>query len=435
MSQKEKNPLTILKDEEEGAVGNSALNTHLGDEESSKGQNLNENLPTQLGKLEVRENGSDEDVSDLDEGCDFLTFNDRFDALIETVQDLVNVVKRGPYLPLPPPINPSLNPLSMPPTSNPSGPSPTTTSPNPNPHPPPPPPPNPPPSTPAEKSFLKPRDISKLELSQLEGMEGEVRLTNFIREIEQCVSESTDRIKLAQTRAGHEIARSIDNEREKGNLDAWAELKVFLRNQFAPTYTVNQAFRELDLDRYDLSLEPRNFCNRLKYKHLTLQQKFPKDIKDQDSFVKERLHAALPPRVKTAMQPFKSKFTSLDRYLEHLEVERRVELELQAKDEHRVLEVKSKTVPVGPRPSPESSPSDLDAKFEQINQKLEALTTQMSNQRRPPYSKYCNYCRSRDHTSRTCPRNPPLGSCFDCLRMNCRRGQEGCPGRGTQTVA
>ena len=47
--------------------------------------------------------------------------------------------------------------------------------------------------------------------------------------------------------------------------------------------------------------------------------------------------------------------------------------------------------------------------------------------------KYCPYCQANIHSIAECRKQPRPGSCYDCLRMNCRRGQPSCPGRNNTT--
>ena len=47
--------------------------------------------------------------------------------------------------------------------------------------------------------------------------------------------------------------------------------------------------------------------------------------------------------------------------------------------------------------------------------------------------KYCPYCQTNSHSIVECRKQPRPDFCYDCLRMNCRRGQPGCPGRINMT--
>ena len=47
--------------------------------------------------------------------------------------------------------------------------------------------------------------------------------------------------------------------------------------------------------------------------------------------------------------------------------------------------------------------------------------------RRTPSRKWCGYCRVNTHMPRQCPKNPPIGSCFDCLTQGHRKGDSNCP--------
>lgn len=74
----------------------------------------------------------------------------------------------------------------------------------------------------------------------------------------------------------------------------------------------------------------------------------------------------------------------------------------------------------------------IKEQLEELTSKLEVLTKKRTSETTPrgnPRRNWCPYCRMDNHSVRECRKKPPLGSCFDCWGLGCRRGQPGCPGR------
>ena len=324
-----------------------------------------------------------------------------------------------PLLPAPQPI-PLPAPLLPPP--QPVPPTTLTQSTNPNPH------LQPavqPPSNTEESVVRKMSEINRLETSNLEGLGGETVLNIFTNSIESYVKSDEKRIEVAVMRSDALIGAMLTLEKQSGNLKTWAAAKKLLHDRFTSSWTVTQAMSKLAIDKFDLYQDPKAYINELSNIHGTLKQKYPNDIRDREGFIKERLHAALPRRVKATMEPFRSKVTSLQRYQELLEAELRIERAVCENVDKRVLEVSPNTPTVA---LPASVPS-VEDKLAQFQKKLEGLAQQVNTHSRTPKPRYCGYCNTRDHTPRYCPLKPPPGSCFDCLRLECRKGRPGCPGR------
>lgn len=77
--------------------------------------------------------------------------------------------------------------------------------------------------------------------------------------------------------------------------------------------------------------------------------------------------------------------------------------------------------------------SSESADVEHLKRQIRDLTEQVGQlqtpNRQPRPEKYCSYCRSHTHALRECWRKPIRGTCFDCKRYGCWRGNKNCPGQ------
>ena len=86
----------------------------------------------------------------------------------------------------------------------------------------------------------------------------------------------------------------------------------------------------------------------------------------------------------------------------------------QARESEEIMELKKKL-------------DEMELAMSDIRKGKETVTSQAKIS-----SKYCPTCRMNNHSSSECLRNPN-NMCYDCHRVGCRRGKEGCPGRKSTT--
>ncbi len=151
--------------------------------------------------------------------------------------------------------------------------------------------------------------------------------------------------------------------------------------------------------------------------------------------------------VKSRIESFTDTDYPLTQFLDRLEHERQFLMEAK---KIPVLHIPQKEEK--PTVSPETKPPMSNSQFEKLQGQLETLSKKMSLMVKPPPTRYscpkcrtndhsrincpspyCPYCRNDSHSLANCTRKPPIGTCFDCRRPNCRRGRPGCPGR-TETA-
>lgn len=286
---------------------------------------------------------------------------------------------------------------------------------------------------PSPKSYLKPRDIPLLELSQLHGVETESFLNRFFDRVESCIPEITERVKVAQSRLDIPLANLVKAEMDAYRIHSWESFKKVLQNQFKGSTQISELWRELGEERYEVHDSPRAFANRLVCKYSALTAKFPKEtLPDRDQLIKKRLCQGLPRRAQMRLEDFLNSKMDLTTFIDTVEFER--SLSLGQEGEGRMFRmsqekgVEEPTVQnLGVEKKDDKDPQD---RWGELQKSLLELTEQMRKINNPPKKPWCGYCRTGDHERFRCPLNPPKGSCFDCMRVGCRKGNPDCPGRG-----
>lgn len=284
------------------------------------------------------------------------------------------------------------------------------------------------------KPLLKPRDIAILELRHLRGVEGEGRLEVFFSQVEQCSALWEDRKTIVLSRVDPQLAVYIQDILLNGPQFTWKEFKSYLRKELTDQ-NKNKLFDALNELKYSYQDDPIEFMNKIKCKYALLSMKNDAlEIPRREKLIKTKLAKGMPKDCRERLELFLDDNVSLERFLDKLEVERVV---ANTRSREEIFMVTNP--PVTPKVSPVTPPVDttstsLTSRITQLEKELEQLGR--SQQQRPswnPRQVYCPYCRSNTHEIQNCRRNPVPGSCFDCLRLGCRRGNPNCPGRSART--
>ncbi len=272
------------------------------------------------------------------------------------------------------------------------------------------------------KPLLKPRDIPILELSQLKGVEGEGKLGIFLSQVENCSLDSEERKRIVTARVDAHIAMYVQAMLKDKEDMSWIEFRKNLTVELTDQ-NPNNLYDELGGLKYDIEEDPMEFVAKLRCKFAILRMKGGGDAEvNIERILKKKMVQGLPRQSRERLELFKEDKVTLKRFLERFSQERTVAL---AQEGAGVRQIKEE--------GEEPEKVKVDEKLAELERKLEQLKTDRSVRRKPFYSKYCPYCRSASHNVRDCNKRPQPGSCFDCLRMNCRRGQTGCPGRVNNT--
>ena len=166
--------------------------------------------------------------------------------------------------------------------------------------------------------------------------------------------------------------------------------------------------------KYETEEDPYDFVNQLKYKLALLEIKTDSgSVINKDKLIKQKLIQGLPRHQRDRLELYKEAKTPLNQFLERFNHERAT---AQASTSSHVRTVEAEVT---------TTNEELKRKISDLESKLARLGTRKWS----PSDKYCPYCRATNHNVADCRRNPRPGSCFDCLRTNCRRGQAGCHGR------
>lgn len=271
------------------------------------------------------------------------------------------------------------------------------------------------------KPLLKPRDIPILELKHLSGVEGAGRLGVFLSQVENCSRDTRERQQIVNMRVDAPLAIFVKNILKRGAI-SWETFKTHLTAELTDQ-SEERVFDCLNELRYTFDEDPVEFASRVKCKLAMLEiQTESGDMPSPSQLIKKKLLKGMPRESRDRLELYMDENISLHRFMMKLNTERLVVLS-QRSDNIRVVE---------PPPQPVyETPTK--------NQKLNRTLSQEMNRRDVGLrqwskgEKYCPYCRASNHTVAECYRKPRPGSCYDCLRMGCRRGQLNCPGRINMT--
>ena len=334
-------------------------------------------------------------------------------------------------------------------------------------------PPSPPPATTppqAPRIHTKPRDIPILELHQLEGMEATAHLQMFIELVEQVTDDDSGRVTVAKSRLGSEIAMLVHNKQQKERSLTWRSLCKLLETEFTLDINLDRAWQDLETLTYEFEDSPQAFSNRFLCKYAVLETKFPKEqFPHREKTVKRLIWHGLPKELKDRVEAFLDEDYPLARFLDRVEYQRQMYLQTHLSNVNRV---KEKNPPKGTRDLPPQdttkgldspTPSHLE-KIDRLERQVKALTAQLERMPpvvtpvspppmfhpgiqplpRPQYQplprpqypppKYCPYCRNNSHNLRDCKRVSPSDCCWDCGRLQCRRGSPNCPGKRQNNI-
>ena len=267
------------------------------------------------------------------------------------------------------------------------------------------------------KPLLKPRDIPVLELRHLSGVEGAGRLGVFLSQVENCSQDTQERQQIVNMRVDASLAMFVQNVLRRGYM-SWGEFKLHLTSEL----TDQSEERILDClndFNYTCDEDPIEFVSHLKCKLALLEVNSGEDdVPNRERLIKKKLIKGMPKESRDRLELYMDPNMSLRKFLRKLNTERLV---VMSHRREKVNVVEPPRLFHEPRqnwsaPNRTQGQANSNRKREQPRQW-------------PQRNRYCPYCRASNHTVAECYRKPRPGSCYDCLRMGCRQGQPGCPGR------
>ena len=268
--------------------------------------------------------------------------------------------------------------------------------------------------------LMKPRDIPVLELQHLRGVDGIGRLEVFLSQVENCSRDNKERQQIVQMRVDVSLALFVKTCLQTPK--SWSEFKHHLITELTDQ-NEEKLFDSLNELKYTVDIEPVEFVARLKCKLALLEVKTdPDDVPQKNKLIKSKLLKGMPKDSRERLELYMDENVSLQRFMSKLETERLI---VMAKREEKACAVDATPPrPHNPTTTSATTVASQPSKLDRVERRLNSWTRE---------GKYCPYCRSYNHTVMECFRKPRPGSCFDCLRMNCRRGQPNCPGRVNMT--
>ncbi len=121
--------------------------------------------------------------------------------------------------------------------------------------------------------ITKPRDVPTLNLQKLEGLESAGTLNIFFDLIEQCTPNDEERVRVAKSRMEAELTVMLMNKQKQGECHKWAELKLFLRTEFAADMNFDRAWQEIEGQHYDWANSPQAFANKMNCRFAVLESR------------------------------------------------------------------------------------------------------------------------------------------------------------------
>ena len=254
------------------------------------------------------------------------------------------------------------------------------------------------------------------------------------------MQEDEERVSLAIIKMEDSVSAIIETEKTKRRVSRWEPFKVMLNEMFVVPIEPGRVMREISAGfYYDLQQEPREFANRIKVVYSSVPAS---GLPNMDQAIKRKLYDGLTTTLKENLRFFmEDQLISLNAFLKELDDQRRIHLQV-TRNEKKIREIKEETnlinkVETTPETTQDNSwlinlsstiGSEMSKGQEVLIKAIEEMGKKVeANSARPPRKKYCGYCRTDQHWIYECPKNPPRGSCFDCLIVGHRRGDPGCP--------
>lgn len=313
------------------------------------------------------------------------------------------------------------------------------------------------------KSIVKPRDIPTLELHQLEGLDAAARLQLFFELVEQSAEQDSVRVQIAKSRLGSELAMLIHNYQEKQKGMTWRAFCHILKNEFSVDINLDRAWQELESNSYDWAESPQSYTNQFICQFAILETRFPHEkFPNRDKTIKRKIWHGMTKEAKERLEGFLEEDYPLNKFIDRVEHERQLLLQLHAPTVHHLPKPKKEiTSPEalqarGPSTLQEENPQSSRAEINSLKKQMQYLMDAFHKSHTPsppppprftspgpltpsdtlPRSEvYCPCCRSNRHNLPDCPHKPERGACFDCRRKGCRRGNRYCPGRVNQNTS
>ncbi|KAG0719335.1 hypothetical protein GWK47_050716 [Chionoecetes opilio] len=139
------------------------------------------------------------------------------------------------------------------------------------------------------RSLIKSRDIRMLNLSDLQGIEAEGRLTVFLSQVESCSEDLEERKRILMTRVDPQLALYVQNALSQFNFRSWDTLTYWLCEDLTDN-NVDRILNSISEVKYDWLEDPQELTTKLKCKYAILEakSKHPGEDPRRDKIIKTK---------------------------------------------------------------------------------------------------------------------------------------------------
>ncbi|KAG0711221.1 hypothetical protein GWK47_021072 [Chionoecetes opilio] len=130
-------------------------------------------------------------------------------------------------------------------------------------------------------------DIRMLNLSDLQGIEAEGRLTVFLSQVESCSEDLEERKRILMTRVDPPLALYAQNALSVYKFRSWDTLTYWLCEELTDN-NVDRVLNSISEVKYDWLEDPQDFATKLKCKYAILEakSKYPGEVLRRDKIIK-----------------------------------------------------------------------------------------------------------------------------------------------------
>ncbi len=166
------------------------------------------------------------------------------------------------------------------------------------------------------------------------------------------------------------------NKQKQGECHTWAELKLFLRTEFAADMNFDRAWQEIEGPHYDWTNSPQAFANKMNCRFAVLESRFPDEtFPAKSKTIKRKLWRGFPQNIRQKMEAFLEDDYPLQKFLDRVEHERQFLIDRHTPTIHNIpSKDDQKAPPANPGTSiPNQETSDLKTQLEALCGKLTYL--------------------------------------------------------------
>ena len=277
---------------------------------------------------------------------------------------------------------------------------------------------------------LKPADILPLEDKDLYGMDATAKISLWCLSIESSWDNSHDRLMIARSRMTGRVQQVVGSMIVSGMIREWEDLKKYIMIDMADKGDPKQAWAIMNKFEYDGIEEPRAFVNSVKMQYELLKSKFPNQyFPNVDSFIKRKMMLNMPQGFQKSMEDYIALDVPFSEFLTNFQ-QKKVAMEDQFLDNNLVAPVVRQPTVAHVADQTNQYSSTLEALLASVQELARKLDNPTSKRRQSV--KFCPFCLEKGHWLRDCPREPPVGLCFDCFGDDHLRGDKKCPGKVTR---